>query len=256
MAISSVLVVDLYTGFTATVWTWWLTFAVAFGLVVQWCFTVRAHPLAFVCVLQNGLRRSSTRHWGLTPRPLAIFMETTTSFSDRPTSGYHYPSPSLLRLLLGISTKAGNSSIIQETSRPSSSCKRSTLVEICRLSRRQSRRMAQQDHGRYRQPGDAIHAQAVPCPWSPTGLGGRRAIYARRTGRTWRQALRLWTVDSILRQRRMGLRCAACRRIYQRGGCLNSICRVAAKERMQLKTSFLCQGASCGRRYRLHHDML
>ena len=52
MAISSVLVVDLYTGFTATVWTWWLAFAVAFGLVVQWAFTVCANPLPFDCVSQ------------------------------------------------------------------------------------------------------------------------------------------------------------------------------------------------------------
>lgn len=40
MALSSVLVANLFTGFSATVWTWWLAFAVAFGLVVQWIFSV------------------------------------------------------------------------------------------------------------------------------------------------------------------------------------------------------------------------
>jgi phospholipid-translocating ATPase len=41
MAISAALVANMFTGFSATVWTWWFLFAVAFGLVVQWGFTVR-----------------------------------------------------------------------------------------------------------------------------------------------------------------------------------------------------------------------
>ncbi|KAF9478485.1 phospholipid-translocating P-type ATPase [Pholiota conissans] len=39
MAFSAALVANMFTGFSATVWTWWLAFAVAFGIVVQWVFT-------------------------------------------------------------------------------------------------------------------------------------------------------------------------------------------------------------------------
>lgn len=41
MAISAVLVANIYTGFTATAWTWWIFFAVFVGIIVQWVFTVR-----------------------------------------------------------------------------------------------------------------------------------------------------------------------------------------------------------------------
>ncbi|KIM48588.1 hypothetical protein M413DRAFT_437796 [Hebeloma cylindrosporum] len=40
MAISAVLVVNLFTGFTAAAWTWWIFFAVVIGIIVQWVFTV------------------------------------------------------------------------------------------------------------------------------------------------------------------------------------------------------------------------
>ncbi|CAA7271006.1 unnamed protein product [Cyclocybe aegerita] len=40
MAISAVLVANLFTGFNATAWTWWLFFAVLIGIIVQWVFTV------------------------------------------------------------------------------------------------------------------------------------------------------------------------------------------------------------------------
>ena len=116
--------------------------------------------------------------------------------------------------------------------------------------------MAQRGRDRNRSPGDATLARAVLYLWSPAALGGHRAMCAPRTGQTWRQALRLWTVDSILRQRRMAWRCAACRRTYRRGGCLNSTCQVIAKERVPLKMSFLCQRASCGGKSRLLHDIV
>ena len=41
MAIAAVLVTNIFTGFTATAWTWWIFFAVFIGIVVQWVFTVR-----------------------------------------------------------------------------------------------------------------------------------------------------------------------------------------------------------------------
>lgn len=40
MAIAAVLVTNIFTGFTATAWTWWIFFAVFIGIVVQWVFTV------------------------------------------------------------------------------------------------------------------------------------------------------------------------------------------------------------------------
>ncbi|KAJ3502673.1 hypothetical protein NLJ89_g8781 [Agrocybe chaxingu] len=40
MAISAVLVANLFTGLNATAWTWWLFFAVFIGIIVQWVFTV------------------------------------------------------------------------------------------------------------------------------------------------------------------------------------------------------------------------
>jgi len=40
MALSAVLVADLFTGFSATVWTAWLFFFVVIGIIVQWVFTV------------------------------------------------------------------------------------------------------------------------------------------------------------------------------------------------------------------------
>lgn len=40
MAISAVMVANLYTGFNATAWTGWLFFAVFLGIVIIWIFTV------------------------------------------------------------------------------------------------------------------------------------------------------------------------------------------------------------------------
>ncbi|KAF4615383.1 hypothetical protein D9613_002558 [Agrocybe pediades] len=39
MAMSSVLVADIFTGLNGTAWTWWLTFAVFIGIIVEWVFT-------------------------------------------------------------------------------------------------------------------------------------------------------------------------------------------------------------------------
>ncbi|KAJ7179920.1 phospholipid-translocating ATPase [Mycena crocata] len=39
MALAAVMVVNLYTGMTATAWTFWIFFAIAFGLAVVWGFT-------------------------------------------------------------------------------------------------------------------------------------------------------------------------------------------------------------------------
>ncbi|PPQ99092.1 hypothetical protein CVT24_009358 [Panaeolus cyanescens] len=40
MALAGVLVANLFTGFNATAWTYWLLFAVTIGIIVQWVFTV------------------------------------------------------------------------------------------------------------------------------------------------------------------------------------------------------------------------
>jgi phospholipid-translocating ATPase len=42
MALTSVMVANFYTGLMATAWTFWIFFALAFGLAVVWGFTVRA----------------------------------------------------------------------------------------------------------------------------------------------------------------------------------------------------------------------
>lgn len=40
MAISAVMVANIYTGFSATAWTAWVFFAVFIGIVIVWLFTV------------------------------------------------------------------------------------------------------------------------------------------------------------------------------------------------------------------------
>jgi phospholipid-translocating ATPase len=40
IAVSGVMVIDIFTGLCATAWTWWHAFAVFFGIVVVWLFTV------------------------------------------------------------------------------------------------------------------------------------------------------------------------------------------------------------------------
>ncbi|KAF9053140.1 phospholipid-translocating ATPase [Panaeolus papilionaceus] len=40
MALAGVLVANMFTGFTATAWTYWLLFAVTIGIIVQWVFTI------------------------------------------------------------------------------------------------------------------------------------------------------------------------------------------------------------------------
>lgn len=40
MAISAVMVANIYTGFNATAWTGWIFFAVFLGIVIVWVFSV------------------------------------------------------------------------------------------------------------------------------------------------------------------------------------------------------------------------
>lgn len=40
MAVSGVLIADIFTGMCASAWTWWLVFFVFIGIVVVWAFTV------------------------------------------------------------------------------------------------------------------------------------------------------------------------------------------------------------------------
>lgn len=42
MAIVSVMVSNIFTGFSATAWTAWLFFAVFIGIIIVWVYTVRA----------------------------------------------------------------------------------------------------------------------------------------------------------------------------------------------------------------------
>ncbi|KAH9484538.1 Putative phospholipid-transporting ATPase C24B11.12c [Psilocybe cubensis] len=40
MALSGVLVANIFTGFSGTAWTWWLVFAIFIGIIIQWAFTI------------------------------------------------------------------------------------------------------------------------------------------------------------------------------------------------------------------------
>lgn len=40
MAVAAVMVANMYTGFNATAWSGWIFFAVFFGIIVVWVFTV------------------------------------------------------------------------------------------------------------------------------------------------------------------------------------------------------------------------
>lgn len=46
MALSSVLVANLFTGLTSTAWTIWLSVFVVIGIVVQWIYTVSVRQIS------------------------------------------------------------------------------------------------------------------------------------------------------------------------------------------------------------------
>ncbi len=43
MAVSGVMVANIFTGMATAAWTWWLAFSVSFGIVLVWGFTVSQH---------------------------------------------------------------------------------------------------------------------------------------------------------------------------------------------------------------------
>lgn len=223
MAISAVLVANIYTGFTATAWTWWIFFAVFVGIIVQWVFTVRYNE-PFIhngCLtyMINGHRLFILLY------PLVMqwrpFMATTTMFFDRPISGLVFLSLCRFRWHLASFIKLGNLVTTPEISKRSNSYKRCTPIKTYPPFRVKDQNMVpylpnQEPHQGH--PAMATLGQAAFTHIDDDSAVGHLSTYDQVVGRIWRQVSQLLTTGLILPRRNMGWRWHAFRQICRSEG--------------------------------------
>jgi hypothetical protein len=92
MAISAVLVANIFTGMNGTAWTAWLFFAVFVGIVIEWVFTVRGSvspcrksltllcPLGYIFSHCSWIRGHQTIWKRLFPLSFSLFLARITHY--------------------------------------------------------------------------------------------------------------------------------------------------------------------------------